>query len=589
MTGTTWATGFTYNAAQQPTTYSLYNGVSASLGYSPDRLQLNSLSYTKSSTTLFSLSYLYGTSGSNDGLISSITDNVQSGRSVTYTYDSLARLSTALTSGSSSYPQWGLQWTYDRYANRTQQKLTAGTGPSNLVTVSVTTNQITGSPYAYDLSGNMTNDGFNTLVYDAENRATSATNTGSSGAYTYDGNGLRVTKCVGSCSTNTRYIRSGSQVIAEYSSTASPSAPNIEYIYAGSTLIASEDNTNTYRFYQRDNLSNRLVTDISGNVIEQLAHYPYGEAWYNSSGDKLLFTSYERDAESGNDYAQARYYVNRLGRFSAADPLSGNTGDPQSLNRYAYVENLPILLIDPSGACDQLIQSFRHKLNSDSDVSGWGLFLSELGETIEAESAQGASIITPIDCFWPDSGGGGGDGGWGPAFPGIEFPNGCVKSIICVNVWAPYIPGDASDGGPSEDGYGIIPSPTVDQGGGGGGTTWLQTKVFFQALGRNFIDEFKPGGCVAAFTEGADKADFLGAIPPGQPIIEDAIKGTAATVAANYAATQALTVPLRSSVVRGILATGETAAAYVAPVYLLGLTVSGAIAEGKAIVNGTCH
>jgi len=34
---------------------------------------------------------------------------------------------------------------------------------------------------------------------------------------------------------------------------------------------------------------------------------------------------------------------------------------------------------------------------------------------------------------------------------------------------------------------------------------------------------------------------------------------------------------------------GGTTAAYVAPVYLLGLTVSGAIAEGKAIVNGTCH
>lgn len=66
-----------------------------------------------------------------------------------------------------------------------------------------------------------------------------------------------------------------------------------------------------------------------------------------------------------------------------------------------------------------------------------------------------------------------------------------------------------------------------------GGTTWLQTKVFFQALGRNFVDEFKPGGCVSAFAEGVDKADFLGAIPPGQPIIEDAIKGTAATVAAN--------------------------------------------------------
>jgi hypothetical protein len=144
-----------------------------------------------------------------------------------------------------------------------------------------------------------------------------------------------------------------------------------------------------------------------------------------------------------------------------------------------------------------------------------------------------------------------------------------IPAVFCGNTW---------------DSQGV--------GGGGnrsGSTTWLQTKVFFQALGRNFLDEFKPDGCVAAFAEGADKADFLVAIPPGQPIIEDAIKGTAATVATNYAATQALTVRLRSSAVRGILATGETAAAYAAPVYLLGLTVSGAIVEGKAIVNGTCH
>jgi hypothetical protein len=136
----------------------------------------------------------------------------------------------------------------------------------------------------------------------------------------------------------------------------------------------------------------------------------------------------------------------------------------------------------------------------------------------------------------------------------------------------------------------IFGSQTQNNGGNSSwtGTKWLQTKVFFQALGRNFVDEFKPGGCVAAFAEGVEKADVLGAIPPSQPIIEDAITGTAATLAANYAATQALTVPLRSSVVRGILATGETAAAYVAPVYFLGLTVSGAVAEGKALVQGTC-
>jgi RHS repeat-associated protein len=65
------------------------------------------------------------------------------------------------------------------------------------------------------------------------------------------------------------------------------------------------------------------------------------EALYPDARDKLFFTSYERDSESGNDYAQARYYVSRLGRFSSTDPLAGNTGDPQSLNRYVLVETCP--------------------------------------------------------------------------------------------------------------------------------------------------------------------------------------------------------------------------------------------------------
>jgi RHS repeat-associated protein len=73
------------------------------------------------------------------------------------------------------------------------------------------------------------------------------------------------------------------------------------------------------------------------------------ESWYNASGDKLQFTTYERDAESGNDYALARYYDSTVARFCSADPLGGQPGDPQSWNRYAYVENDPINLTDPSG------------------------------------------------------------------------------------------------------------------------------------------------------------------------------------------------------------------------------------------------
>jgi len=92
-----------------------------------------------------------------------------------------------------------------------------------------------------------------------------------------------------------------------------------------------------------------VVTDSSGNALEQLGHYPFGESWYNASSDKLLFTSYERDPESGNDYAMMRSSVNRLARFSSPDLLAGSTSDPQSLNHYTYGLNDPSNLVDPIG------------------------------------------------------------------------------------------------------------------------------------------------------------------------------------------------------------------------------------------------
>ena len=83
---------------------------------------------------------------------------------------------------------------------------------------------------------------------------------------------------------------------------ASPTNPTREYVYAGGTLLASTARTTT-TYYHQDHLSNRLVTDSTGAVVENLGTYPYGESWYNATNDKWAFTSYERDAESGNDYA----------------------------------------------------------------------------------------------------------------------------------------------------------------------------------------------------------------------------------------------------------------------------------------------
>jgi RHS repeat-associated protein len=61
------------------------------------------------------------------------------------------------------------------------------------------------------------------------------------------------------------------------------------------------------------------------------------------------FTGYEYDSETGLNYAFARYYSSRLGRFLSADPHHGSIGILQSHNAYAYVVNNPLNAVDPSG------------------------------------------------------------------------------------------------------------------------------------------------------------------------------------------------------------------------------------------------
>jgi len=60
-------------------------------------------------------------------------------------------------------------------------------------------------------------------------------------------------------------------------------------------------------------------------------------------------TGKERDTESGNDYFEARYYGSSMGRFLSPDPLGGHLEDPQSLNKYSYVANNPLIRTDPTG------------------------------------------------------------------------------------------------------------------------------------------------------------------------------------------------------------------------------------------------
>jgi RHS repeat-associated protein len=257
-------------------------------------------------------------------------------------------------------PHRGLQsWGYDRYGNRLNQTVTAGSGYSNTLGFANPGGAQTNHPdgMCFDSSGNMTAESGSCpptspmYSYDAENRMTAYSGT-SAASYVYDDNGNRVKKCLPNCTsptTTTVYVFSAGKDVAEYDNGAAPASPSREYIYSGGQLITTlAGSTTTY--HHADHLSVRVSTDTNGNKIGEQGHYPYGESWYsNNTTTKFVFTGYERDTESNNDYAMARYYRVGFGRFCSPDPLGGNPGDPQSWNRYVYARDNPINNVDPSG------------------------------------------------------------------------------------------------------------------------------------------------------------------------------------------------------------------------------------------------
>lgn len=94
-----------------------------------------------------------------------------------------------------------------------------------------------------------------------------------------------------------------------------------------------------------------MVSKETGEVEESTAYTPFGEMRSHSGGtvSNYKFTGQELDPGTGLYNYNARLYDPVLGRFISADTVVPSFSDPQSLNRYSYCRNNPLVYVDPSG------------------------------------------------------------------------------------------------------------------------------------------------------------------------------------------------------------------------------------------------
>ena len=204
--------------------------------------------------------------------------------------------------------------------------------------------------YSYDANGNMLLGDGRIMTYDYENRLSTVRKNGATTTFVYDGDGGRVKKTVtsGSTTTTTTYI--GKLYVCEGTSCS-------RLIYAGTQRIAlvpmpPSGRTPSPSYFHPDHLgSTSVLTNAQGVAEEHNSYRPYGQLHTHTGTADVAYkyTGQERDPSTGLYFYNARYYDPALGRFLSPDTLVQNPGDPQSLNRYAYSRNNPVLYTDPTG------------------------------------------------------------------------------------------------------------------------------------------------------------------------------------------------------------------------------------------------
>ena len=144
----------------------------------------------------------------------------------------------------------------------------------------------------------------------------------------------------------------------------------VHYVFAGERRVAvySKDTAPTparvLRYLHQDHLGSvDTITDESGAVVERLSYDAWGKRRVGSGEDGWKdsavaiagastprgFTDHEHLDDFELVHMNGRVYEPLLGRFLSPDPLVQYPESTQGFNRYTYVSNNPLSLVDPTG------------------------------------------------------------------------------------------------------------------------------------------------------------------------------------------------------------------------------------------------
>jgi RHS repeat-associated protein len=293
--GTTIAFG--YDNAGRRLSATLPNGVDAAYAYD-DAGQLTAIGYAIGATSLGTLAYTY--------------DQAAHRASVAGT---LARVSLPAAVGSATY--------------NAANQLTAWGGAS----------------LAYDLDGNLIDDGTNSFSWNARNELT-AIDAGATSvaAYAYDAFGRRVNKTL--ASTTTGFAYDGANFVEEQDGAGDPTAGLL--VGGVDQALGRTEGSDTSALLVDALGSTLALVDEAGDIATSYTYEPFGATTVTgtASTNAAQFTGRENDGPLY--YYRARFYNAAFGRFISEDPLGYAAGDP---NLYAYVGNDPINATDPGGTC----------------------------------------------------------------------------------------------------------------------------------------------------------------------------------------------------------------------------------------------